>query len=190
MAKIKLEDGAFGYPMPVTLVGSTVADKPNFMAVAWVSRVNRSPAYLAIAIGKKHHTTRGIEEHGTFSVNLPGRDLVVPTDYVGINSGAEVDKAAVFGVFYGELGTAPMVEDCQLCAEYRVVHKVELPGNNLYVGEQVAAYADEGILVDGEPHITKLVPFLLIAPPDDYVPLGAAFAQAWSVGKRYEERAK
>ena len=185
MAKVKLEAGSFTYPMPVTLVGATVGGKPNFMAVAWVSRVNYSPVYLAIAIGKRHHTTRGIEEHGTFSVNLPGRDLVVATDYVGIHSGAELDKTEVFDVFYGELETAPMVEGCPLCAECRVVRKVELPGNNLYVGEQVAAYADEAMLVDGEPHVTALGPFLLAVPPGDYVALGETFAKAWSVGEGY-----
>lgn len=190
MAKVKLADGAFSYPMPVTLVGATVAGKPNFMAVAWAGRVNYSPPYLAVALGKKHHTTRGIDEHGTFSVCLPGADLVVSTDYVGTYSGAEVDKANVFEVFYGELGTAPMVEGCPLCAECRVVRKVELPGNNLYVGEQVAAYADEDILVDGKAHITKLEPFLLVVPPGDYVNLGEAFAKAWSVGERYKEPAK
>jgi flavin reductase (DIM6/NTAB) family NADH-FMN oxidoreductase RutF len=186
MPKTKLDGGAFRYPMPVALVGATVAAKPNFMAVAWLSRVNYSPAYLAIAIGRKHHTTRGVEENGTFSVNLAGRDLVVPVDYVGIYSGAEVDKAEVFDVFYGELETAPMVERCLLCAEYKVVQKVELPGNNLYVGEEVAVYADEGILVDGEPHITKLEPFMLIMPPSEYFGLGAAFAAAWNVGEKYK----
>lgn len=190
MAKVKIDPGTFRYPMPVTLVGATVAGKPNFMAVAWVSRVNYSPPYLAIALGKKHHTTRGVEEHGTFSVCLPGADLVVPTDYVGVYSGAEVDKENVFGVFYGELETAPMAEQCRLCAECRVVQKVELPGNNLYVGEQVAAYADEGILVDGEPHITELEPFLLVVPPGDYISLGASFAKAWDVGYGYEEGAR
>jgi flavin reductase (DIM6/NTAB) family NADH-FMN oxidoreductase RutF len=187
MAKVKLDAGTFTYPMPVTLVGATVGGKPNFMAVAWVSRVNYSPPYLAIALGKKHHTTRGVEENGTFGVCLPGAGLVVPTDYVGLHSGAEVDKENVFGVFYGELETAPMVQQCPLCAECRVVHKVELPGNNLYVGEMVAAYADEGILVDGEPHIAKIEPFLLVTPPDDYVSLGASFAKAWRVGYGYEE---
>jgi flavin reductase (DIM6/NTAB) family NADH-FMN oxidoreductase RutF len=190
MVKIKIDDGDFGYPMPVTLVGATVNGKPNFMAVAWLSRVNYSPTYLAIAIGRKHHTTRGIDEHGTFSVNLPGRDLVVPTDYVGIYSGAEVDKANVFRVFYGELETAPMAEGCPLCAECRVVHKVELPGNNLYVGEQVAVYADEAVLVDGEPHAAACEPFLLVAPPGDYVALGEAFAKAWSVGEGYAAAAE
>ena len=186
MPKTKLDGGAFSYPMPVALVGATVEGKPNFMAVAWLSRVNYSPSYLAIAISKKHRTTRGVEESGTFSVNLPGRDLVVPTDYVGTYSGESVDKTKVFEVFYGELETAPMVEGCLLCAECRVVQKVELPGNNLYVGEEVAAYADEGILVDGEPHITKLEPFMLIIPPSEYVGLGEAFAAAWSVGEGYK----
>jgi flavin reductase (DIM6/NTAB) family NADH-FMN oxidoreductase RutF len=186
MPKTKLDGGAFSYPMPVALVGATVAGKPNFMAVAWLSRVNYSPSYLAIAISKTHHTPRGVEENGTFSVNLPGRDLVVATDYVGIYSGAEVDKAEVFDVFYGELETAPMVERCLLCVECRVVQKVELPGDHLYVGEEVAVYADESILVDGKPHITKLEPFTLIMPPNEYVGLGAAFAAAWSVGEGYK----
>ena len=190
MAKVKLAAGAFTYPKPVTLVGATVAGKPNFLAVAWMTRVNYSPPYLAVAVGKKHHTTRGVEEHGTFSVNLPGRDLVVPTDYVGIYSGAEVDKADVFDVFYGELGTAPMVEGCPLCAEYRVVQKVELPGDDVYVGEEVAAYADEAVLVEGKPDIIAMDPFLLAMPAKEYVALGEAFAKAWSVGERYKERAK
>jgi flavin reductase (DIM6/NTAB) family NADH-FMN oxidoreductase RutF len=190
MAKVKLEAGSFTYPKPVTLVGATVAGKPNFLAVAWVSRVNYSPPYLAIAVGKKHYTTRGIEEHGTFSVNLPGRDLVVPTDYVGIYSGAEVDKAEVFDVFYGELQTAPMIEGCPLCAEYRVARKVELPGGNLYIGEEAAAYADEDVLVDGKAHIAKIEPFLLAVPPGDYVSLGEVFAKAWSVGEGYGDAAE
>jgi flavin reductase (DIM6/NTAB) family NADH-FMN oxidoreductase RutF len=190
MAKVKLAGGAFSYPMPVTLVGATVAGKPNFMAVAWLSRVNYSPSYLAVAISKKHHTARGIEEHGTFSVNLPGRDLVVPTDYVGTYSGKEVDKSAVFDVFYGELEAAPMVEGCPLCAECRVVEKVELPSDFLFVGEEVAVYADENILVDGEPHVTEMAPFLLVMPPNDYVKLGEPFARAWRVGEGHKGRGK
>ncbi len=190
MAKVKLAAGTFTYPKPVTLVGATVGGKPNFLAVAWMTRVNYSPPYLAVAVGKKHHTTRGVDEHGTFSVNLPGRDLVIPTDYVGIYSGAEVDKAGVFDVFYGELETAPMVEGCPLCAEYRVVQKVELPGSNLYVGEEVAAYADEAFLAEGKPDMTAMDPFLLAIPAKEYVALGEAFAGAWAAGEEYRGRAK
>jgi len=41
MDKIKIDTGAaFLYPMPMVLVGSVVDGKANFMAAAWVARVN------------------------------------------------------------------------------------------------------------------------------------------------------
>jgi len=44
MSKIKIDSGAaFLYPMPMVLVGSVVEGKANFMAAAWVSRVNFKP---------------------------------------------------------------------------------------------------------------------------------------------------
>ncbi len=190
MAKVKLDAGTFSYPMPVALVGATVAGKPNFMAVAWFSRGDYEPSRLAIAISKDHHTTRGVEEHGTFSLNLPSRELVVPVDYVGLHSGEKVDKAAVFDVFYGELGTAPMVEQCPLCVECRVVEKVELTEDRIYVGDEVAVYADEAALTGGVPDFAKIQPYVLAMPANEYYAVGASFAKAWRVGHDYEEGAK
>ncbi|MGD8718891.1 MAG: flavin reductase family protein [Candidatus Zixiibacteriota bacterium] len=186
MAKVKLAGGAFNYPKPIVLVGATVDGRPNFLTVGWMSRVDLAPAYLAIAIGRERYTTRGVEEHGTFSVNLPGRGLVAPTDYVGLNSGEEVEKAGVFDVFYGELETAPMIGECPLCVECRVIQKVELHHVNLYVGEEVAAYADESIVVAGEPDIIKADSFLLAMPAKKYVTVGDAFADAYSIGREYK----
>ena len=40
MSKIKIDNNAFTYPMPMTLVGAMVEGRPNFLAVAWVPRVN------------------------------------------------------------------------------------------------------------------------------------------------------
>ena len=63
MEKIKIDTGAgFLYPMPMVLVGSVVKEKPNFMAVGWVSRVNFKPALFAIALGP-HYTNVGIDEN-------------------------------------------------------------------------------------------------------------------------------
>ena len=39
MGKIKIDINAFVYPMPMVLVGATVENRPNFMAVGWVARV-------------------------------------------------------------------------------------------------------------------------------------------------------
>ena len=156
------------------------------MTLAWFSRVDYKPSRIAIAIGKNHYTTRGVEEHGTFSLNLPARDLAVPVDYIGIHSGEKVDKAAVFDVFYGELGTAPMVEQCPLCVECRVIEKVDLDVDRIYVGEEVAVYADEGALTEGQVDLSKVKPYVLAMPVNDYYAVGETFAKAWRVGRDYK----
>ena len=87
MKKITIDSGAaFLYPMPMVLVGSVVAGKANFMAVAWVTRVNFKPPLLAIALGP-HHTNKGIDENQEFSINIPNVSLLEKTDYCGLVSG-------------------------------------------------------------------------------------------------------
>ena len=58
--KIPVDDNAFVYPMPMTVVGTVVKGRPNFMAVGWVTRVNFKPPLIAVALGKSHLTNEGI----------------------------------------------------------------------------------------------------------------------------------
>src|SRR5512136_2783435 len=115
MDKIKIDAGAaFLYPMPMVLVGSVVGGKPNFMAVGWVSRVNFNPPLFAIALSP-HHTSKGIDEHKEFSINIPDISLIEKTDYCGLVSGNKTDKSEVFTIYYGELGKAPLIKECPIC---------------------------------------------------------------------------
>jgi flavin reductase (DIM6/NTAB) family NADH-FMN oxidoreductase RutF len=82
-----------------------VEGRPNFLAVAWVSRVNAKPPLLAIALNKHHFTVEGIRENRTFSVNFPKSDMLEETDYCGLVSGRKVDKSKLFEIFYGKLST-------------------------------------------------------------------------------------
>jgi len=183
MGKIKIDSNAFTYPMPMTLVGAMVRDRPNFAAVAWVTRVNYSPPMMAVALGKDHHTNPGIHAARAFSVNVPGVDLMAKTDYCGIASGKKTDKSGFFTVFTGEVTGAPMIQECRLCMECLLVQSVDLPGNELFIGEIVGAYADEGCLTDGKPDVTKIDPFTLTMPDNGYWRIGARVGQAWSAGK-------
>lgn len=81
MEKVKIDPNAFVYPMAVVLIGAMVKEKPNFMTVAWVSRVNYRPPMIAFASGNAHYTNSGIKENKTFSVNIPGRSLIKETDH-------------------------------------------------------------------------------------------------------------
>jgi flavin reductase (DIM6/NTAB) family NADH-FMN oxidoreductase RutF len=183
MPKTVIAPALFSPVMPVSIVGAQVGGKPNFMTVAWVSRVNFDPPMIAVAIGAGHHTPRGIRETKTFSVCLPGTDLLEKTDYCGIVSGARVDKSGLFQVFYGELETAPLIAECPLCAECTVARIVDLPSNLLFIGNVAAVHADPSILTDGKPDPAKMAPFLLTMPDNHYWKLGGSAGKAWSVGK-------
>lgn len=187
MEKIKIGPSVVPYPMPVTLVGANVGGRANFLAVAWTARVNSEPPLIGITLNKRHYTPGGIRENKTFSVNVPGVDLIEKTDYCGLVSGRNADKSGLFEVFYGELDTAPMIADCPICIECRLFDIVELPANLLILGEIVAAYTEEQFLTDGKPNIRKMNPFMLTMPGNDYLALGERVAEAWNVGKRLKQ---
>ena len=55
MEKFKINSNAFLFPMPMTIVGAVVNGKPNFLAVAWVTRANFKPPMIIVALGD-HYT--------------------------------------------------------------------------------------------------------------------------------------
>lgn len=190
MEKINLGATIAAYPMPVSLVGAMVERKPNFLAVAWFTMAGYKPPRMAIVLGKGHYTNPGIREHRTFSVCIPSEDMVEKTDYCGIVSGKKTDKSEVFDVFYGELKTAPMIRECPLCVECRLVDTVESGANEIFIGDIVATYTEEAYLSDGKPDFMKMKPFILSQPDTSYWRLGESMAGAWSVGKKYKASSK
>lgn len=188
MGKVRIPLDVSMYPMPVVLVGAMVAGRPNFLTVAWVSRVNYEPPMLAIALGRGHYTNPGIEESGAFSVNVPDVEMVHKVDFCGMVSGRECDKSRLFQLFYGESTGVPMINDCPLCLGCRLAQKVELPGDVLSIGQIVEAYAEQRSLRRGRLNVQKLRPFVLTVPDNTYWTLGEPVAKAWNVGRKVKVR--
>lgn len=180
----RIAPDVFVPPMPTALVGALVDGRANFLAVGWLTRVNFKPPMLAVALNKRHHTPRGIVELQTFSVCFPSVAMKDLTDYCGVVSGRSVDKSQLFELFYGETETAPMIADCPLNIECRLVQTVELPSNVIYIGEMVAAYCEERFLTDGAPDIKKIDPLLLTMPDNRYWRVGEVVGKAFSDGLR------
>ncbi|MCX5830816.1 MAG: flavin reductase family protein [Deltaproteobacteria bacterium] len=183
MKKIKIESySAFLYPMPMVLAGSVVEGKVNFMAVGWVSRVNSKPPLFAIALGP-HHTNKGIEENKEFSINIPDVSLIEKTDYCGLASGGKTDKSEFFNVFYGDLGKAPLIEECPVCMSFSLYDTVKLPSNTLYIGEPKEVFTEEKYMTDNMLDIKKVNPFTLTMPDNHYWSVGENLGKAWNIGK-------
>jgi flavin reductase (DIM6/NTAB) family NADH-FMN oxidoreductase RutF len=170
--------------MPIVLVGTLAKGKANFLAVGWVSRVNGKPPMIAVAINKLNYSWPFMVENGTFSINIPSNALRERVDYCGLVSGETVDKSQLFDVFYGDLKTAPMIRECPLCVECRLVRALELPSSYLFIGEIVASHADEDCLSDSVPDLKKIDPFMISMPDGRYWTVGLQAGKAWNDGKK------
>lgn len=175
------------YPMPATIVGAVVDGRPNFMAVAHVGILNNvRPQYLTVSLKKFRHTAKGIHQNGMFSICLPSKSMVVAADYVGIVSGAKVDKSHVFDVFYGNLETAPMIRECPVNMELRLHQVIDLPAHEVFVGELVATHADPAVLDNGKIDLEKVKPILFDYASGWYFSLGEPLAPCWQAGRDYQ----
>jgi len=187
MTKKKIKPGSYLYPMPVVIVGANVKGKPNFMPLAWCSIVEHSPPMISISSSKNHFTNRGIDENGTFSINTPSIDMIKITDYIGIESGKDIDKSELFDVFYGELETAPMISKAPLNLECEVVHNVNLDiKHDIFIGEIKNAYCEENAIKNNIPDIEKINPIIFSMNDNNYWKIGRNVGKAWSIGRDFE----
>jgi flavin reductase (DIM6/NTAB) family NADH-FMN oxidoreductase RutF len=191
MRKVTLGPQTLLYPMPALLVGANVDGKPNFMAAAWCGIANSNPPMLSVALQHHRYTYKGIKENGTFSMNVPSVDLVKETDYCGVVSGAKEDKAAAcrFNLFYGQLLTAPLIMECPVNLECRVVHILNLGSHAFIIGEIKETHVTEDCLTEGEPDIHKIKPFAFSSGLNkEYYALGDMLASAFSIGFEIKKR--
>ena len=191
MGKILMGPQTLIYPMPSLLVGANIDDKPNFMTVAWGGIANGEPPMISVAIRHNRYTHQGISQNLTFSVNVPSTDLVRETDYCGIKSGAKVNKVkdCQFNVFYGKLNNAPLIEQCPINHECKVMYILNLGSHSLIIGRIEETHISESCLTDGKPDVNKIRPFVFTREPDSqYQAFGEVVAKAFSIGQELKAK--
>lgn len=131
---------------PIVLVGANVNGKPNYTTVGFVNGANINPMIISISLNNCHHTPKGIIENGTFSINIPSADHIIKTDYCGLVSGKTTDKSNLFTTFYGELKTAPMIEDFPITSECKYIDHKAFSMDTLYFGEVHQVYINKELI--------------------------------------------
>jgi flavin reductase (DIM6/NTAB) family NADH-FMN oxidoreductase RutF len=183
MEKNKLGPEPLIMPMPALVVGANVNGKPTFMIASWCGIAAFKPPAVTVAMNKARYTLKGIRENGTFSVNVPSCKIIKMVDYCGIYSGRKKDKSRVFNTFYGELKTAPLIQECPINLECKALHYLDMGSHILIVGEIIQTYTTSGCLTDGKVDPEKIDPPVYIRSTMKYHRLGEVFASAFSVGK-------
>ncbi len=182
--KVKFGRQTLLYPMPAVLVGAVVRGNPNFMTAAWCSIASHKPPAVAVALYKKRYTLEGIFETGAFSINVPSSSMAARVDYCGIYSGRSEDKSDMFELFHGSDKDIPMIKDCPVNLECKVLHKLEVGSHVLVIGEIVESYISEECLVDGQPDPEKIDPLIYSPKVRTYHRLGEVVGRAFHMGKK------
>ncbi len=169
----------------LTILGTHLDEKANFMALDWLTRVNIMPAMLGICVNKNHASNRAIVNTGEFSINIPTIDMLEKTDYTGLVSGKNVSKSDLFEVFYGQLKSAPLISECPIAIECKLSQMVSLPTHSFFIAEIINIYAEEEFLSEGKIDVKKMKPFILTMPDNNYWAVGEHLGKAWSAGKKF-----
>lgn len=189
-SKKSLGPKAVLYPAPVLVIGTyDKAGRPNVMTAAWGGICCSSPPCVGVAIRKKaRYTYVNLMERGAFTISLPSEEFVDQVDYIGMVSGAEVDKFAVTGLtaVAGEFVEAPYVKEFPLVLECKVMDVAELGVHVQFVGEVLDVKADRACL-DGTGNLdgSKLHPVIFGPDESVYYQLGPFLAKAFSAGRRF-----
>ncbi len=183
MKKVKLGPETLLFPMPAVLVGAVVEGKPNFMTAAWCGIASSQPPALSVAIRPQRYTYKGIVKNSNFSINVPSADMAQNVDFCGIYSGRKKDKSQLFECFYGTLKTAPLIQECPVNLECKVIHTLELGTHNLVIGQITDTFITEDCLRDGKADAIKIDPLVYSPGATQYQRLGEVIGKAFNIGR-------
>jgi flavin reductase (DIM6/NTAB) family NADH-FMN oxidoreductase RutF len=180
LEKVMIGKAAVG-ATPAIIAGALVNGKPNYLAMGNYGGISPRPPTVCISVNKAHYTNAGIKENGYFSVNIPSRDLTQKTDYVGLVSGKDTDKSGVFSTFYGSVDKAPMIKECPVNILVKVIQVVDMPTQEIFIGEVVETYVAKEYITNEKPDLKKINPLLLGG--GGYWELGNRVGNTFSDGK-------
>lgn len=150
MSKQVWKPGNMLYPLPAVMVST--ADKKgesNIITVAWTGTVCTDPAMLYISVRPERYSYHMLRESGEFVVNLTTAKLAKATDWCGVRSGRDVDKWKEMHLTRGKAGTlsyAPIIEECPVNIECKVVEVRELGSHHMFLAKVEAVQVDEAYL--------------------------------------------
>ena len=192
--KVKCGPKAILPVVPIVLIGANVNNRPTYNVIGnfGVLRIS-SPSTIYISTAKQHYTTQGIKENQSFSMNIPSAELVKATDYCGTVSGHEKDKSTIFRSFYGVLRSAPMIKECPINFECKVIRYLSdvFSDGDIFFAEIFESYIEEEYLIASsiggcKADIKKINPVLLGSDWQYWV-IGNTIAKAFNTGKNHKK---
>lgn len=144
MSKLKWKAGNMVYPVPAVAVSCGTSEASyNTITIAWTGTVCTNPPMTYISVRPGRHSYDIIKEAGAFVINLTTEKMVFGTDYCGVRSGRDEDKAATAGFTYEPTEiAAPLIKESPVNILCEVKEILQLGSHDLFLANVVGIYVD------------------------------------------------
>ena len=148
MSKIKWKGGALIAPLPPVMVSCGDMEKSNIMTVAWTGILSSDPPRTYISVRPTRHSHKILKEKREFVINLTNEALAFATDYVGIYTGAKVDKFKKCNLtkVKSQAVDAPTIKEAPIALECKVFDIIESGTHDIFMADIVNVSCDESIV--------------------------------------------
>lgn len=147
---------------PTVLVSAEDQQFTNVMAAAWACALEFQPAKVTVVLDKSTKTREIIESSGYFALQVPTLKQIKMVHALGnmsLHDAPEKLRHAGTDLFKFPNSQIPVVEGCSawiLCKLIPEPHNQQQ--HDLFIGEVVAAYADDRVFKDGHWHFEDAEP--------------------------------
>ena len=137
---------------PTVLVSAKAHGVENVMSCAWNMPVEYDQ--MQVSLGKQSYTRRLVEESGFFVINVPTKQLIAQVLAVGSESYADnPHKLDTVKFFHQPEFDLPLVEGAAAWLVCRLRSNPAVQeAHDLFLGDVVAAWADDRVFRDGHWH--------------------------------------
>lgn len=151
MEKVKANMKNCVQPAPKILVSCRDKNgKNNALAVAYCCNCSYDPPMVMVGIVPSRYSYKMVKETGVFVVNLVSKEQKEMFDYLGSHSGRDEDKFSKLNIKVEEgiKVDAPLLADCPVNIECKVVDSIITGSHEMFVGRIECVHSDKKIVDD------------------------------------------
>ena len=134
------------YPEQVAIaIAKDPQGKHNPITLGWIMLTSHEPPMMAISIGRTRYSLEAVRHAREFVVSFPSSAMASETSLFGTKSGRDLDKLAAAGVKTQPASVidSVLLADAVANFECKLVSELETGDHVLFVGQVVAAHANE-----------------------------------------------
>lgn len=158
MKRKDLTAGALSAPLPPCIVTVGDMEKNNMLTVAWTGILSTVPPRTYISVRPSRYSYGMLGVGKEFVINLPPASLAREVDFVGIYTGAKMNKFEKTGLtpIKSKAVCAPTVAECPIALECRVFEVLKMGSHDVFMADILSVSCKEELLdADGKIHFEK-----------------------------------